>query len=356
MTRLRFVPAAADDASLSEDERRRGAAFAQSLSLRVLSRTWQMLLKGIPEVQAANRPVSAGEMVLIRIAHAADLPTLDEALKSLDDGASTPAGARSRRGLRLPAGGGNGVSAVARDARWSSAGGGQTMRLVEAEPCGCAGCVQRRSRSRPSKPVPVNVAGRHRGACRRQSRHGLQGPAEALRAAGPHRARPARRQPDRRRAEDAARRSHRQARRPGPAATGWCRCRARKAAPTLAEIEASKRETAILDAKSDPAVAAILARFPGARIIDVRIPNAPEADSDDDRPGARSGGRRRRQQLTLNKDCDDEGSSRPDGQGQGNAGQVPGHAGRDRRARSHRPVRRRTGQCDAVRQVRDASR
>ena len=41
---------------------------------------------------------------------------------------------------------------------------------------------------------------------------------------------------------------------------------------TLAEMEASKRETRILDARSDPAVAAILARFPGAKIIDVRIP------------------------------------------------------------------------------------
>src|SRR5262249_51088039 len=92
VTRLRFVPSAADDASLSEDERRRGAAFAQSLSVRVLSRAWQMLLKGIPEVQTAHRPVSAGEMVLIRIAHAANLPTLDEALRSLEDGsaASTP--------------------------------------------------------------------------------------------------------------------------------------------------------------------------------------------------------------------------------------------------------------------------
>src|SRR6185436_14839761 len=58
VTRLRFVPAAGSDASLSEDERRRGAAFAQSLSLRVLSRTWQMLLKGIPEVQTASRAVS----------------------------------------------------------------------------------------------------------------------------------------------------------------------------------------------------------------------------------------------------------------------------------------------------------
>ena len=53
---------------------------------------------------------------------------------------------------------------------------------------------------------------------------------------------------------------------------------------TLAELEASKRETAILDAKSDPAVASILARFPGARVIDVRIPNAPEADAADDGP------------------------------------------------------------------------
>ena len=53
---------------------------------------------------------------------------------------------------------------------------------------------------------------------------------------------------------------------------------------TLAELEASKRETAILDAKSDPAVASILARFPGARVIDVRIPNAPEADVPDDGP------------------------------------------------------------------------
>ena len=46
---------------------------------------------------------------------------------------------------------------------------------------------------------------------------------------------------------------------------------------TLAETDASKRETAILDARSDPAVAAVLARFPGAKIIDVRIPDAAEA-------------------------------------------------------------------------------
>ncbi|MGB5799047.1 MAG: DNA polymerase III subunit gamma/tau, partial [Mesorhizobium sp.] len=51
---------------------------------------------------------------------------------------------------------------------------------------------------------------------------------------------------------------------------------------TLAEAEAARRETALMDARADPAVAAVLARFPGARIIDVRIPDAPEADSVDD--------------------------------------------------------------------------
>ena len=48
-------------------------------------------------------------------------------------------------------------------------------------------------------------------------------------------------------------------------------------APTLAEADAARRETAFVDARSDPAVAAILAKFPGARIIDVRIPDAAEA-------------------------------------------------------------------------------
>ena len=38
--------------------------------MRVLSRTWQMLLKGISEVQAANRPLAAAEMLLVRIAYA----------------------------------------------------------------------------------------------------------------------------------------------------------------------------------------------------------------------------------------------------------------------------------------------
>jgi DNA polymerase-3 subunit gamma/tau len=84
VTRVKIVPAVADDLSLAEAERKRGRGFAEKLSIRVLSRTWQMLLKGIAEVEASGRPLAAAEMVLVRLAHAADLPSPDEVIRALD--------------------------------------------------------------------------------------------------------------------------------------------------------------------------------------------------------------------------------------------------------------------------------
>ncbi len=104
VTRVKVVPSVADDVSLSEAERVRGRAFAKDLSMRVLSRTWQMLLKGIGEVQASGRPISAAEMILVRIAYAADLPTPDEVVRSLGEEGSAPA---------RPQGNGGAVSAPA---------------------------------------------------------------------------------------------------------------------------------------------------------------------------------------------------------------------------------------------------
>jgi DNA polymerase III subunit gamma/tau len=129
VTRVKVVPAVADDISLAESERTRGRAFATALSMRVLSRTWQMLLNGIAEVQAAGRPIAAAEMVLVRIAYVADLPTPDEAIRSLDgngSGAARPSdnggagavpGAPQARAQRLePRGGGSRAMAQARPA------------------------------------------------------------------------------------------------------------------------------------------------------------------------------------------------------------------------------------------------
>ena len=91
VTRVKVVPSVADDVSLSEAERTRGRAFAAQLSMRVLSRAWQMLLKGVSEVQASGRPVAAAEMVLVRIAYAADLPTPDEVVRSVVEEGGAPA-------------------------------------------------------------------------------------------------------------------------------------------------------------------------------------------------------------------------------------------------------------------------
>jgi DNA polymerase III subunit gamma/tau len=95
VTRVKVVPSLADDVSLTEAERTRGRAFAAKLSMRVLARTWQMLLKGIEEVTSAGRPLAAAEMVLVRIAYAADLPTPDEVVRSLSEGARGNGGAPS---------------------------------------------------------------------------------------------------------------------------------------------------------------------------------------------------------------------------------------------------------------------
>ncbi|GAB1718073.1 MAG: DNA polymerase III, subunits gamma and tau [Nitrobacter sp.] len=83
VTRIKIVPALADNVAFGETERMRARDFAAKLSMRVLSRMWQMLLKGITEVQGATRPAAAAEMVLVRIAYVSDLPTPDEAIRML---------------------------------------------------------------------------------------------------------------------------------------------------------------------------------------------------------------------------------------------------------------------------------
>jgi DNA polymerase III subunit gamma/tau len=83
VTRLKLVPGAAEDASLTPEERTRGQGFAQALSMPVLTRAWQLLLKGMREVKDSPRPLTAADMVLVRIGFAADLPTPAEALRKL---------------------------------------------------------------------------------------------------------------------------------------------------------------------------------------------------------------------------------------------------------------------------------
>ena len=86
VTTLRYVPGAAEDAALSPMEVERGLQFSATLSIRTLGQVWQMLLQALEEARNAASPRQAAEMALIRIAHAADLPSPDELLAMIRDG------------------------------------------------------------------------------------------------------------------------------------------------------------------------------------------------------------------------------------------------------------------------------
>jgi DNA polymerase-3 subunit gamma/tau len=116
VTRAKVAGLEAASVGLPEAETRRVGDLSSRLALRVLARAWQLLMKGLPEVQSAPRPVAAAEMLLVRLCHAADLPTPDEALRALAEAGSAPAGA--------PRGGGGG----------SGGGGGASAALAAREP------------------------------------------------------------------------------------------------------------------------------------------------------------------------------------------------------------------------------
>jgi DNA polymerase III subunit gamma/tau len=106
VTRIKVVPAAADDASLTPDERNRGRDLATRLPMRALTRAWQILFKGNEETARAGNALQAAEMTLIRLAYAADLPSPDEVISKLTQQGTLPTGS-SAPALppRVPSGG-----------------------------------------------------------------------------------------------------------------------------------------------------------------------------------------------------------------------------------------------------------
>ena len=82
---IQITPDAAEDPTVSPDERARGQAFAQGLQMRSLTRMWQMLLKALEEVGNAPNAMMAAEMAVIRLTHVADLPSPDDLVRKLRD-------------------------------------------------------------------------------------------------------------------------------------------------------------------------------------------------------------------------------------------------------------------------------
>jgi DNA polymerase-3 subunit gamma/tau len=117
---IKISPEAADDPTVSPDERERGKAAAADLPMRAMTRMWQMLLKAMEEVAAAPNAMMAAEMAIIRLTHVADLPSPEELIKKLQNDPQPPA----------PSGGGGGVP------MGGSIGGGASGQSVGQSPNG----------------------------------------------------------------------------------------------------------------------------------------------------------------------------------------------------------------------------
>ena len=249
VTRFKLVPSAAEDPSLIEAEKKRGRVFAEGLSIRVLSRAWQILTKGFAEVQSAAKPVQAAEMVLVRLAFAADLPTPDEALRTLTDGGTTGGGASA------PSKAGPGSLP-----RLSLAAEGGRARSLQVEPA-----LEAVAASAPRLTSLEDIAALAVAKRDLKMKHAIENQVRLVRV-------------QENRLEIALVSGV-------PAGitselstklTEWTGNRwfvaisDSEGAPTLAENAAAKKVAMVHDVRSDPLVKAVLERFPGAEIVDVR--------------------------------------------------------------------------------------
>lgn len=105
VTLLKIAPDTRLDASITQDEAERGRQFAGTLNVATLTRAWQILTKGMLELRDSARPLASADMVLVRIAYAADLPSPDEVIRRLSNGG----GGETRPAMQSqPQGGGGG--------------------------------------------------------------------------------------------------------------------------------------------------------------------------------------------------------------------------------------------------------
>lgn len=297
VTRLKLVPDAALDATASPDEIARGKEFATGLSLRVLGRAWQILLKGFDEIKAAPKALSAAEMVIVRLAYAADLPTPDEALKALRDGggAGGNGGGNSRGGSNGGAPSASGGStammraAVGGDTRammpagapQASLQGAPQPRLVASNPDPIA--------LAPNAPVPIakpvaplknplrslsDIAAL--AAEKREIR---------LKLAVEREMRPVKFEDGRIEIALMPNADRDMVQELSKKLTDWTGARwlvivsREDGGQTIAEGREAAQTQLLDDARADPLVAAVMKRFPGARIVDVRVERSEEEEA-----------------------------------------------------------------------------
>jgi len=243
---IKITPAAADDPTTPPDERDRGRDMAGRLPMRVLSRTWQMLLKALEEVALAPNAMMAAEMVVIRLTHVSDLPDPETLIKRLQTGQPAPAVASAPPASLAAAG-------PAHAPRAQVTQTGQILALHTAPVLATFDAVVALIREKRDMTLLVEVETNLRLVRFSPGRIEFE---PGLRAA-----------PD-------------LAARLGQRLQGWTGSRwavsvvSGGGEPTIAARQQEGKRAAEAKALQSPLVQAVLAAFPGARITDIRSPAA----------------------------------------------------------------------------------
>ncbi len=146
VTKGKLAPATLEAEGVPEAERVRGRAQAEALTLAALTRTWQILLKGLEEVRGAPSPLRAAEMVLIRLAYASDLPSPADLVARLSEGGPAP-GASPAAAAKTPA----------QEPGPGAGGGAAKAALAAPEPAPAPGIEAAAPRSHLA-PAPADFA------------------------------------------------------------------------------------------------------------------------------------------------------------------------------------------------------
>jgi DNA polymerase-3 subunit gamma/tau len=237
--------------------------------MRVLSRMWQMLLKGITEAQGATRPAAAAEMVLVRIAYVADLPTPDEAIRIIEqNGGASSAIVPSAAPRGTPAPTMSSVSALPVRAQAASRPEASIRPQVAASAEPQTAPVQKIN----SFPLLVALAGEKRDLLTKAA---LEADVRLVRiedgrlevALEPNASRTMINELSRKLEQWTGRR--------------WTVIVSNKAGePTLRQQNLAKKNERERAAEADARVKEVFARFPGARIVEVRRLAAEPPESD----------------------------------------------------------------------------
>jgi DNA polymerase-3 subunit gamma/tau len=276
VTRVKIVPATADNVAFGETERKRARDFAAKISMRVLSRMWQMLLKGTAEVQGATRPAAAAEMVLVRIAYVADMPTPDEAIRMIEQNGGTsaavPTNAPARQTTSAPVA--SMPSSPSRSAAAPRASAEPSMRPQMAAPSPEVQAAP--ARRIASFPELVALAGEKRDLLTKAA---LEADVRLVRIEDGRLEVALERSAARTLMNDLSRKLEQW--------TGrrWTVIVSNEAGqPTLREQNEAAKNQRERAAESDPRVQEVLARFPGAKLVEVRrlAAEPPESHADGD--------------------------------------------------------------------------